>query len=157
VLEEGARPITHKQTARNCLLVGFEAYGDSSKLVVGVKGWQGWCLPWVRCAGGSENQLALVSLLESWACRVSVHRPVRPRGMERGFARVGELLECLLHVVAVDDEDVFHFDSFQWFYRPGCYFPPVKWVFSHVMWVLLHMTFGNVHKKCRTLALLPVF
>ncbi len=111
----------------------------------------------VGCAWGREDQLALVSLHGCGACRVSVHRPVRPRGMERGFARIGEAVAALLHVVAVDDEDVFHFDSFQWFYRPGCYFPHVKWVFSHVMWVLLHMTFGNVHKKCRTLALLPVF
>jgi hypothetical protein len=77
--------------------------------------------------------------------------------MERGFARVGELLECLLHVVAVDDEDVFHFDSFQVdLYAGGC-FPYAGWVFLHVMWIWLHMTFGNVRKKCRTLALLPVF
>jgi hypothetical protein len=77
--------------------------------------------------------------------------------MERGFARVGELLECLLHVVAVDDEDVFHFDSFQVIYMPGGCFPYAGWVFLHVMWIWLHMTFGNVRKKCRTLALLPVF
>jgi hypothetical protein len=78
--------------------------------------------------------------------------------MERGFARVGELLECLLHVVAVDDEDVFHFDSFQCdLYARLMYFPHVIWVFLHVMCILLHMTFGNVRKKCRTLALLPVF
>jgi hypothetical protein len=33
--------------------------------------------------------------------------------MERGFARVGEAVAALLHVVAVDDEDVFHFGPFR--------------------------------------------
>ena len=45
-----------------------------SRVGCGCQGLAG--LPGVGRAGGSENQLALVSLLESWACRVSVHRAV---------------------------------------------------------------------------------